>query len=67
MLPQLCSREEVSDYVVMAWGCLSQHCSQPDAATEQYRSRKQPYRNPSLNSGTFIGSAYIPEARSAWG
>ncbi len=51
----------------MAWGCLSQHCSQPDAATEQYRSRKQPYCNPSLNSGAFIGSAYIPDALSGLG
>jgi len=51
----------------MAWGCLSQHYSQPDAATEQYRSRKQPYCNPSLNSGAFIGSAYIPNAHSASG
>ena len=53
--------------MVMAWRCLSQHCSQPDAATEQYRSRKQPYCNPSLKSGAFIGSAYIPNAHSASG
>ena len=50
----------------MAWGCLSQHCSQPDAATEQCRSRKQPYCNPSLNSGAFIGSAH-PNALSVSG
>src|ERR1039458_6184279 len=51
----------------MAWGCLSQHYSQPDAATEQYRSRKQSYCNPSLNSVAFIGSAYIPGALSGSG
>lgn len=48
-------------------GPSSQQGSQPDAATKQYRSRKQPYRNPSLNSGASIGSAYLPTALSASG
>jgi len=51
----------------MAGGVSSQHCSQQDAATEQYRSRKQPYCKPSLNSGVFIDSAHIPNALSASG
>jgi len=46
-------------------GSSSQHCSQQDAATKQYRSRKQPYSDPSLNSGPFIGSGYIPKALAA--
>jgi hypothetical protein len=48
-------------------GSSSQHCSQPDAATKQHRSRKQPYCNPSLNSRPFIGSASIPNAFSGSG
>ena len=48
-------------------GPSSQQGSQPDAATKQYRSRKQPYCNPPLNSGAFIGSAYGPNALSGLG